>query len=147
MRLNVKGRLLDQILIQYRDFLVVFWKVNVNCSMRSCPTSRIIWLSMKKKHKKPTSVFVVNLTGIAAEFFEDGEAVWRRCKGVDSCVSCGEELTYSVTDGKAYQNHHCSNRHEGSKQGASTRAETPRDRSQPLWERLYDGFKMIESSE
>jgi len=56
------------------------------------------------------------------------------------CVSCGGKIE---TGPNGLPNHHCSNRHEGAKKAANTRAESPRSYTEVYHRRLADGFEML----
>lgn len=65
-------------------------------------------------------------------------------KGPPFCVACGKRIELTV-DG--FANHHCPPQSESAKKSANTRAHDGYLRTPPMWERLADGFLMLEEDD
>ena len=60
------------------------------------------------------------------------------------CVACGRPVELTA-DG--YANHKCPKSSDAARKSASTRHEEGVERRHPLWERLQDGFVMLEEDD
>ena len=76
----------------------------------------------------------------------DDERYYREAlvKGPQFCVACGKEVELT-SDG--YANHHCSPRSDSAKKSADTRLSDGYSRTPSLWERLDDGFLMLQEDD
>lgn len=64
--------------------------------------------------------------------------------GPKYCVACGREVEVT-SDG--YANHKCRDGIERAKRSANSRAQDGYSRTPPLWERLADGFRMLDGDD
>lgn len=64
--------------------------------------------------------------------------------GPSHCVACGREVELTP---EGYANHKCCEPSEAARRAADSRARDGFTRTPPLWERLQDGFSMLQEDE